>query len=95
MVHWCEPLVCIRTTVSHISVSNYNVIVTISGVQALIKLIFDINVMKETLLEFEIDLNKMPLGKLSKSVNVILETERLFATKQLLLIPFSLLYVNS
>ena len=41
------------------------------GIQALVKLIFDINVMKEMLLEFEIDLNKMPLGKLSRYENVI------------------------
>lgn len=35
-------------------------------VQQLICLIFDIEAMKKTMLEFEIDLKKMPLGKLSK-----------------------------
>uniref|UniRef100_A0A2Z5U1X2 Poly [ADP-ribose] polymerase n=1 Tax=Reticulitermes speratus TaxID=60591 RepID=A0A2Z5U1X2_9NEOP len=35
-------------------------------VQELIKLIFDVNLMKRVMLEFELDLQKMPLGKLSK-----------------------------
>lgn len=35
-------------------------------VQTLITTIFDIDVMKRTLLEFELDTEKMPLGKLSK-----------------------------
>ncbi|KAI8428805.1 hypothetical protein MSG28_007474 [Choristoneura fumiferana] len=35
-------------------------------VQKLVMQIFDINVMKKTLLEFELDTEKMPLGKLSK-----------------------------
>ncbi|XP_070576368.1 poly [ADP-ribose] polymerase 1-like [Ptychodera flava] len=35
-------------------------------IQSLIKMIFDIEEMKKTMLEFEIDLKKMPLGKLSK-----------------------------
>lgn len=35
-------------------------------VQTIIKLIFDIESMKRAMVEFEIDLNKMPLGKLSK-----------------------------
>ncbi|XP_048485241.1 poly [ADP-ribose] polymerase [Plutella xylostella] len=35
-------------------------------VQNLVLTIFDINVMKKTLLEFELDTEKMPLGKLSK-----------------------------
>jgi len=35
-------------------------------VQELIKFIFDIQAMKDALVEFEIDLKKMPLGKLSK-----------------------------
>ncbi|CAH2075136.1 unnamed protein product, partial [Iphiclides podalirius] len=36
------------------------------SVQQLIMKIFDINVMKQTLMEFELDTDKMPLGKLSK-----------------------------
>ncbi|XP_006812383.1 poly [ADP-ribose] polymerase 1-like [Saccoglossus kowalevskii] len=36
------------------------------SIQELIKMIFDIDEMKKTMLEFEIDLKKMPLGKLSK-----------------------------
>ncbi|CAK1604001.1 unnamed protein product [Parnassius mnemosyne] len=36
------------------------------AVQRLIMRIFDINVMKQTLMEFELDTDKMPLGKLSK-----------------------------
>ncbi|XP_065057508.1 poly [ADP-ribose] polymerase 1-like [Rhopilema esculentum] len=36
-------------------------------VQKLITMIFDVNLMKKTMAEFEIDMNKMPLGKLSKS----------------------------
>ncbi|XP_074645175.1 poly [ADP-ribose] polymerase 1-like [Tubulanus polymorphus] len=36
-------------------------------VQKLIELIFDIETMKKAMLEFEIDLKKMPLGKLSKN----------------------------
>jgi len=47
------------------------------AVQALIKSIFDISAMKKVLKDFEIDLNKMPLGKLSrqhiKSVYIILQ----------------------
>ncbi|XP_071962763.1 poly [ADP-ribose] polymerase 1-like isoform X2 [Antedon mediterranea] len=35
-------------------------------VQNLIRRIFDVKLMKQTLLEFEIDLQKMPLGKLSR-----------------------------
>ena len=35
--------------------------------QDLIGLIFDVETMKQTLLEFEIDLTKMPLGKLSRN----------------------------
>lgn len=35
-------------------------------VQNLIKLIFDINAMKKVMLEFELDMEKMPLGKLSQ-----------------------------
>jgi len=35
-------------------------------VQSLIKMIFDVESMKKTMAEFEIDLNKMPLGKLSR-----------------------------
>ena len=35
-------------------------------VQDLIKLIFDVNAMKQVMKEFEIDIEKMPLGKLSK-----------------------------
>ncbi|KAG5315729.1 PARP polymerase, partial [Acromyrmex insinuator] len=35
-------------------------------IQDLIRLIFDVNEMKKVMLEFEIDLDKMPLGKLSK-----------------------------
>uniref|UniRef100_T1H5C4 NAD(+) ADP-ribosyltransferase n=1 Tax=Megaselia scalaris TaxID=36166 RepID=T1H5C4_MEGSC len=34
--------------------------------QELIKLIFDIDSMKKTMLEFDLDMEKMPLGKLSK-----------------------------
>ena len=36
------------------------------AVQELVSLIFDIETMKKALVEFEIDLTKMPLGKLSK-----------------------------
>ena len=36
------------------------------SIQELITLIFDIDRMKSAMVEFEIDLNKMPLGKLSK-----------------------------
>jgi len=36
-------------------------------VQELVRLIFDVERMKQDLIEFEIDLKKMPLGKLSKS----------------------------
>lgn len=35
-------------------------------VQTLIQLIFDVNQMKKTMVEFDLDLSKMPLGKLSK-----------------------------
>lgn len=35
-------------------------------VQKLVAAIFDIDVMKRTLLEFDLDTEKMPLGKLSK-----------------------------
>ena len=34
--------------------------------QELVTLVFDIERMKSAMLEFEIDLSKMPLGKLSK-----------------------------
>lgn len=37
------------------------------AVQNLIKLIFDVDAMKKTMLEFELDMEKMPLGKLSKN----------------------------
>ena len=33
----------------------------------MVRLIFDVERMKQDLIEFEIDLKKMPLGKLSKS----------------------------
>ena len=36
-------------------------------VQDLIKLIFNVKAMKKALVEFELDLEKMPLGKLSKT----------------------------
>lgn len=36
------------------------------SVQSLIKLIFDIEVMKRTMLEFNLDMEKLPLGKLSQ-----------------------------
>ena len=36
-----------------------------SQVQDLMKLIFDVKAMKKSLVEFELDLEKMPLGKLS------------------------------
>ncbi|KAK2567464.1 Poly [ADP-ribose] polymerase [Acropora cervicornis] len=36
------------------------------AIQELIKMIFDVESMKKTLIEFEIDLQKMPLGKLTK-----------------------------
>lgn len=36
------------------------------SVQEVIKMIFDIDTMKKTMMEFELDLEKMPLGKLSK-----------------------------
>lgn len=36
------------------------------SVQDLIKLIFDIDTMKQTMLEFDLDMEKMPLGKLSQ-----------------------------
>lgn len=35
-------------------------------VQNLIKLIFDVDAMKKTMMEFELDMEKMPLGRLSK-----------------------------
>jgi len=34
--------------------------------QSLVQLIFDIDMMKQTMLEMEIDVAKMPLGKLSR-----------------------------
>ena len=36
-------------------------------IQDLIKLIFNVKAMKKQLVEFELDLEKMPLGKLSKT----------------------------
>ncbi|KAF2885554.1 hypothetical protein ILUMI_20622 [Ignelater luminosus] len=39
----------------------------VKPVQELIQLIFDVNEMKKVMLEFELDTEKMPLGKLSKS----------------------------
>lgn len=36
------------------------------SIQNLMRLIFDVNEMKKVMLEFEIDMDKMPLGKLSK-----------------------------
>ncbi|XP_022090532.1 poly [ADP-ribose] polymerase 1-like isoform X2 [Acanthaster planci] len=36
-------------------------------IQNLMKLIFDIDTLKKTMVEFEIDMDKMPLGKLSRS----------------------------
>jgi poly [ADP-ribose] polymerase 1 len=36
------------------------------SVQDLVRMIFDIDIMKKALLEFELDLEKMPLGRLSK-----------------------------
>lgn len=36
-------------------------------IQDLIKLIFDVDMMKKTMLEFELDTEKMPLGKLSRT----------------------------
>jgi len=38
-----------------------------NSVQNLVKMIFDVETMKQALLSFEIDLTKMPLGKLSKN----------------------------
>lgn len=37
-----------------------------TAVQDLVKMIFDIDTMKKTMMEFELDLEKMPLGRLSK-----------------------------
>ena len=37
------------------------------AVENLIRLIFDVQKMKDAMLEFELDLQKMPLGKLSKN----------------------------
>ena len=37
------------------------------SVQELIALLFDVDTMKSQMIEFEIDLKKLPLGKLSKS----------------------------
>ncbi len=37
------------------------------AVQNLIQMIFDVEAMNRTMLEFEIDLNRMPLGKISGS----------------------------
>lgn len=37
----------------------------VAPVQELIKLLFDVNVMKQMMLEFDLDMEKMPLGKLS------------------------------
>jgi hypothetical protein len=36
------------------------------SIQDLIRMIFDVNSMKKAMLEYEIDLDKMPLGKISK-----------------------------
>lgn len=42
-----------------------------ASVQDLIKLLFDVNMMKQMMLEFDLDTEKMPLGKLSSSqVNI-------------------------
>ena len=38
-----------------------------NSVQTLVKMIFNVENMKQALLSFEIDLTKMPLGKLSKN----------------------------
>ncbi|CAF4789446.1 unnamed protein product, partial [Rotaria sp. Silwood2] len=38
-----------------------------NSVQELIKMIFNVENMQKALLSFDIDLNKMPLGKLSKN----------------------------
>eukprot|EP00118_Oscarella_pearsei_P026283 m.309715 g.309715 ORF g.309715 m.309715 type:complete len:959 (+) comp47446_c0_seq1:38-2914(+) len=54
-------------------------------VQEIIKMIFDIDVMKKALVEFEIDLKKMPLGKLSKrqieeAYSVLSEVQRVISS---------------
>lgn len=51
-------------------------------VQDLIKLIFDVNMMKQMMLEFDLDMEKMPLGKLSSkqikaAMNVLQEIAEL------------------
>ncbi|CAF4454564.1 unnamed protein product, partial [Adineta steineri] len=48
--------------------NNYKIQSNLSpSVQDLIRLIFNVETMKKTLLSFDIDLTKMPLGKLSKN----------------------------
>ncbi|XP_063601793.1 poly [ADP-ribose] polymerase 1-like [Penaeus indicus] len=56
-------------------------------VQELVALIFDVDTMKSALVEFEIDVKKMPLGKLSKkqiesAYKVLSEALKLIADKQ-------------
>ena len=56
------------------------------AVQKLIRMIFDIESMKKALLEFEIDLKKMPLGKLSKkqierAYSILTEVQKLVEEK--------------
>ncbi|XP_072031637.1 poly [ADP-ribose] polymerase 1-like isoform X2 [Amphiura filiformis] len=56
------------------------------AIQQLVKMIFDINTLKKTLVEFEIDLEKMPLGKLSRkqiedAYKVLTELQKLVEDK--------------
>ncbi|MEQ2178721.1 hypothetical protein GOODEAATRI_017041, partial [Goodea atripinnis] len=46
-------------------------------VQDLIKMIFDVESMKKAMVEFEIDLQKMPLGKLSEHSNMLSQSSSL------------------
>ncbi|CAB3982898.1 Poly [ADP-ribose] polymerase 1 [Paramuricea clavata] len=56
------------------------------AVQKLVRMIFDIESMKKALLEFEIDLKKMPLGKLSRkqiesAYSILTEAQKLIEEK--------------
>ncbi|XP_076816431.1 poly [ADP-ribose] polymerase 1-like isoform X2 [Clavelina lepadiformis] len=59
-----------------------------ASVQEIVKMIFDLESMKKAMMEFEIDLNKMPLGKLSKrqmqtAYSVLTEATELIKTNEL------------
>lgn len=55
------------------------------GVQEIIRMIFDVESMKKAMMEFEIDMKKMPLGKLSKrqiqsAYSILTELQKLIDT---------------